>query len=73
MMQSLTGHHTTFNTLKSALLEAPILYYPYPSKCYRVYTDASDNASGDQLSQKHDGQKLPVAFLSHILTYIKQK
>ena len=38
------SHLTAFNTLKSTLLEAPILHYPDPSKCYIVYTDASDNA-----------------------------
>ena len=30
-----------------------------------MYTDASDDACGAQLSQEHDGQELPVAFLSH--------
>ena len=59
---------TTFNTLKSTLLEAPILHYPDPSKCYIVYADASDDACRAQLSQEHDGQELPVAFLSHMLT-----
>ena len=33
-----------------------------------MYTDASDDASGAQLSQEHDGQELPVAFLSHTFT-----
>ena len=28
-----------------------------------MYTDASDDACGAQLSQEHDGQELPVAFL----------
>ena len=35
------SHHAAFNTLKSTLIEAPILHYPDPSKCYIVYTDAS--------------------------------
>ena len=47
-------HLTVFNTLKSALLEAPILPYPHPSKQYIVYRDASDDACGAQLSQEHD-------------------
>ena len=66
-----SSHLTAFNTLKSALLEAPILHYP--SKCYIVYTDASDDACGVQLSQEHDGQELPVAFLSHMFTDTQQK
>ena len=50
-----SGHHAAFNTLKSTLIETPILHYPDPSKCYIVYTDASDNACGAQLSQEHNG------------------
>ena len=50
------GHHATFNTLKSALTKAPNLYYPDPSKCYIVYTYASDGACGDQFSQECSGQ-----------------
>ena len=34
-------------------------------KHYIVYTDASDNACGTQLSQEHDGTEFPIAFLSH--------
>ena len=49
-------------------LQAPILHYPDPSKIYIVYTDASDDGCGAQLSQEHDGQELPVAFLSHTFT-----
>ena len=29
---------------------------------YIVYTDASDNACGAQLSQEHDGTEFPIAF-----------
>ena len=66
-------HLTIFNTLKGALLEAPILHYSDPSKLYTVYTNASDDACGAQLSQKHDGQQLPVAFLSNTCTETQQK
>ena len=34
-------------------------------KHYIVYTDASDNACGAQLSQEHEGTEFPIAFLSH--------
>ena len=66
-------HLTAFNTLISALLNAPMLHYPEPSKCYIVYTDASDDACGAQLSQEYDGQELPVAFLSDTFSDTKQK
>ena len=46
-----SGHHAAFNTLKSTLIEAPILNYPDSSKHYIVYTDASDDTCGAQLSQ----------------------
>ena len=63
-----SGHHMVFNTLKNASLEAPILHHPDPSKCYILYADASDDACGAQLSQKHDVQEPLVAFLSHTFT-----
>ena len=34
-------------------------------KTYIVYTDASNDACGAQLSQEHNGTEFPVAFLSH--------
>ena len=51
-----SSHLTAFNTLKIA--DSP--------KQYIVYMDASGDACGAQLSQEHDGQELPVTFLSHI-------
>ena len=68
-----SGHHSTFNTLKSALWEAPFLHYPDPSKYYLVYTDASDDACRAQLLQEYDGQEMPVEFLSHTFTDTEQK
>ena len=68
-----SGHHAAFNTYKSALIEAPILHYQEPLKCYIVYTDASDDACGAQLSQEHNDQERPVAFLSHMFTHTQQK
>ena len=58
-------HHTAFLQLKEAIVQAPILHYPNPTKNYIVYTEASDDACGAQLSQTHNGTEFPVAFLSH--------
>ena len=61
-------HQEAFIHLKEAIVQAPILHYPNPHKTYIVYTDASDNACGAQLSQEHDGTEFLVAFLSHTFT-----
>ena len=58
-------HQAAFTHLKDTIVQAPILHYPNPNKTYIVYTDASDDACGAQLSQEHDRTKFPVAFLSH--------
>ena len=68
-----SGHHMAFNTLKSALIEVPFLHYADPLKHCIVYTDASDDTCGAQLSQEHNGQELPVAFLSHMFTDTQQE
>ena len=62
------AHHAAFLHLKEAIVQAPILHYPNPTKKYIVYTDASDDACGAQLSQEHNGTEFPVAFLSHTFT-----
>ena len=51
----------------------PILHYPDPDKKYIVYTNASDDACGAQLSQEHDGIEFPIAFLSHTFTETQRK
>ena len=61
-------HQEAFKHLKEAIVQAPILHYPNPSNTYIVYTDASDDACGAQLSQEHNGTEFPVAFLSHTFT-----
>ena len=61
-------HWKAFVTLKGALLQAPILQYPDPSKCYIVCKYASDDACGAQLSQEHNGQEFSVTFLSYMFT-----
>ena len=58
-------HHNAFLTLKESVIQAPILCYPDPKRHYIVYTDASDDACGAQLSQEHDDTDFPIAFLSH--------
>ena len=59
--------------LKDAIIQAPILHYPDPAKKYIVYTDASDDACGAQLSQEHDWTEFSVAFLSHTFTETQRK
>ena len=66
-------HHTTFLTLKEAIIQAPILHYPYPIKRYIIYTDASDDACGAQLPQEHYGIEFSIAFLSYTFTETKRK
>ena len=63
-----SSHLRAFNTLKSALLETPILHYPDPTKHYIVYTYTRDDTCRAPLSQEHDGKELPFAFLSHTFT-----
>ena len=54
--------------MKEAIVQAPILHYPNPTKKYIVYADASDDTCRAQLSQEHNGTEFPVAFLSHTFT-----
>ena len=66
-------HYTPFLHLKEAIVQAPILHYPNPDKRYIVYTNASDDACGAQLSQEHNGTEFPIAFLSHTFTETQRK
>ena len=59
--------------LKTSIIEAPILCYPDPNKRYIVYTGVSDDASGMQLFQEHDGTEFPIAFLSHTFMETQRK
>ena len=61
-------HRCVFMKLKDAIIQVPILRYPDTTKPYIVYTDASDDACGAQLSQMHKEAVFPVAFLSHTFT-----
>ena len=46
-------HRCAFMKLKDVIIQAPILRYLDTTKHFSVYTDASDNACGAQLSQMH--------------------
>ena len=59
--------------LKDSIIQAPILHYPNTNKRYIVYTDASDDACGAQLTQEHDGMEFPIAFLSHTFLETQRK
>ena len=61
-------HHTAFLTLKEAIMQAPILHYPNLNKRYIIYTDASDDACGAQLSQEHNGIEFPIVFILYTFT-----
>lgn len=56
-------HTTAFETLKQALIKAPVLALPNFSKPFQLQTDASDNGVGVVLLQ--DGH--PLAFVSKAL------
>ena len=66
-------HHAAFLNLKEPIIQAPMLCYPDPNKKYIIYTDASDDACGAQLSQEHNGIEFPTAFLSHTFTETQRK
>ena len=67
-------HQEAFIHLKEAIVQAPILHYPNPSKTYIVSIYASDDACrAQQLSQEHNGTEFPVAFLSHTFTETQGK
>ena len=67
------SHHNAFLTLQESVIQAPILHYPNPTKCYIVYTDASDDACGAQLLEEHDGTEFPIPFLLHTFTDMQHK
>ena len=57
-----------FHELKKAVMSAPVLAYPDPSKEYLLKTDASKLGLGAMLSQKQsNGRYHPVAFGSRAL------
>ena len=59
--------------LQESIIQAPILRYPDHNKRYIVYTNASDDACGAQLSQENDGTEFPIAFLLHTFSETQRK
>ena len=66
-------HQEAFMTLKDFIIQAPILWYPNPNKKYIVYTDASDDTCGAQLTKEHNGMEFPITFLSHTFSETQRK
>jgi hypothetical protein len=62
-------------SLKSAVLDSPLLVSPDPATPFIVITDASDYAVGASLEQVHGekGERRPVAFFSHTLSLAERK
>ena len=62
------AQRTAVRKLKSALLRAPTMAYPDPTKPFTVATDASDVGIGAAVSQRQpDGEHRPVGFFSRTL------
>ena len=58
-------HDDAFNTLKQALMKAPVMAYPDPNKDYILHTDASEEAMGAVLTQiGDDGKEHVIQYLS---------
>lgn len=56
-----------FESLKQALLSAPILAYANFQLPFRLYTDASLNDLGAVLAQVQEGRERVIAYASHSL------
>ena len=57
----------SFQTLKTALTQKPILRLPNFEKQFVLQTDASDSGLGTVLLQEHDGVNMPVMYISRKL------
>ena len=60
-------------TLKLALIGAPISSYPDVDSTFIFYCDASDVAIGCALSQVRDVKEVPIAFVSYSLIPAQRK
>ena len=64
----------TFDRLKAACLQAPILTFPDFNKPFLLETDASGRGLGAVLSQKQaDGQYHPIAYASQVMNETEQR
>ena len=63
----------SFETLRTALMEAPVLAYPDISKPYKVYTDASNYAIGAALVQDTGMGERVIQYLSHQLNETQRR
>ena len=64
----------TFQVLKEACLQAPILSFPDFTKPFLLETDASGKGLGAVLSQKQeDGHYHPIAYASRVMTATEQR
>ena len=64
----------TFDRLKAACLQAPILSFPDFTKLFLLETDASGRGLGAVLSQKQaDGRYHPIAYASRVMNETGQK
>ena len=62
-----TAQETAFNTLKSKLVQDPVLRAPVFDAPWYLLTDASSGAIGSWLAQRHGGHLFPVAYHSRRL------
>ena len=60
-------YNESFQTLKTALTQKPILRLPNFEKQFVLQTDASDSGLGAVLLQEHDGVNMPVMYISRKL------
>lgn len=67
-VQWTTDCQVAFDTLKTALVSAPILGYADFSKPFHLYTDASLAGLGAVLAQVQDGQERVMAYASRSLS-----
>lgn len=60
--------NNSFNKLRDALINPPILQYPDFEKTFILTVDAAKYGIGSVLSQNHEGEDLPIAFASRAFT-----
>jgi hypothetical protein len=67
------AYQKSFETLKTVLINEPILKYPDYDKPFILTTDASNYAIGAVLSQGKIGSDLPVGYASRTLNSSEQQ